>query len=279
MFDPERQQQERKDLAKALRDLRRASGLSGDRLAVRCAMSQSKISRIECGKILPSVLDVERILTALEITGEKAKPFLDLARVANVSYKSWRAYAEIGLWRGQNELAALVNTSSKVRYFTPTVPSGMLQTRDYATAILTPTIQGRPARNIERMVDARIQRQEALHDASRTFVFVMTEHTIRWRLGTPQVMAAQCRHLAGITELPNVTIAVVPANTWTDAVPFNSFVIYDDRFVTIEMFSGDVVLRDPQEVSYHINIVDHFVDHALVGSDAADFLRQIATEF
>ncbi|MFJ9949115.1 helix-turn-helix domain-containing protein [Kitasatospora sp. NPDC091207] len=53
--DPGRAGEQRRDLAAALKDLRRASGLSGERLAVRCGMSQSKISRVENGKALPSV--------------------------------------------------------------------------------------------------------------------------------------------------------------------------------------------------------------------------------
>ncbi|MGH3516836.1 MAG: helix-turn-helix domain-containing protein [Haloechinothrix sp.] len=64
--------QSRSDLAGTLRKLRKAAGLSGERLAVRCAMSQSKISRIESGRAFPTVLDVDRILTALEVPGEIA---------------------------------------------------------------------------------------------------------------------------------------------------------------------------------------------------------------
>ncbi|WP_323178618.1 helix-turn-helix transcriptional regulator [Streptomyces sp. NBC_01381] len=58
-IEPETQARERKDLAEALRGLRRASGLSGERLALRCNMSQTKISRIETGRALPTVIDVE----------------------------------------------------------------------------------------------------------------------------------------------------------------------------------------------------------------------------
>ncbi|MGH3862415.1 helix-turn-helix domain-containing protein [Actinokineospora sp.] len=279
MFDPERQKQERKDLAEALRDLRRASGLSGERLATRCAMSQSKISRIECGKILPSISDVQRILTALGVADDAAKPFLDLARVANVHYRSVRALAEKGLWRGQDELAALVDSSSLVRYFVPAVPSGMLQTRDYATAILTPVIRGRPARNVERAVDARIRRQRAIYDHSREFVFVMTEQTARWRRANAAIMAAQCHHMADLTELPNVTIAMIPNTAEINCGPLNSFTVYDERFVLVELFSGSVMLRDPRDVSYHINILNHFLDRALRGTRAANLLRRIANEF
>ncbi|WP_436501486.1 helix-turn-helix domain-containing protein [Actinokineospora sp. HUAS TT18] len=279
MFDPERQQRERRDLANALRDMRKSAGLSGERLAARCAMSQSKISRIECGKILPSVTDVERILSALNVGQDEAKQFLDLARTANVHFRSVRVLAEIGLWRGQQELSALVASSTQLRHFCPAAPSGMLQTREYAAAILTPTVRGRPARNVPRAVEARIERQRALYDGSRTFTFVTTEQAIRWNQAPAEVMAAQARHMAGLTELPNVTIAVVPNNTLMNEVLMNSFVVYDERFVMCELFSGSVILRDPQEVAYHVSILDHFLERALVGQEASDLLRQIANEF
>ncbi|MFE2742955.1 helix-turn-helix domain-containing protein [Streptomyces scopuliridis] len=54
------------ELASLLRELRKRAGLSGDRLAARCNMSQSKVSRIESGKSRPSLVDVEQILRALD---------------------------------------------------------------------------------------------------------------------------------------------------------------------------------------------------------------------
>jgi ribosome-binding protein aMBF1 (putative translation factor) len=65
--NPTRAGRDRQDLASSLHDLRKASGLSGDRLARRCGMSQSKVSRIETGRLQPSVVDVEQVLTALEV--------------------------------------------------------------------------------------------------------------------------------------------------------------------------------------------------------------------
>jgi transcriptional regulator with XRE-family HTH domain len=74
MLEPDNREQGRRHLAATLRALRKAAGLSGQRLAVRAAMSQSKVSRIESGRVLPTVIDVERIIKALDIppdvTGE-----------------------------------------------------------------------------------------------------------------------------------------------------------------------------------------------------------------
>src|SRR4051794_1766958 len=79
-LDPENAAQDRCDLATALRDLRTASGLSGERLARRCGMSQSKVSRIETGRLLPTVVDVDRMLTALGVDTATRTGLLALTR-------------------------------------------------------------------------------------------------------------------------------------------------------------------------------------------------------
>jgi hypothetical protein len=70
-------------------------------------MSQAKISRIETGKVLPTVIDVEQIVRALGVPRPVADELLALARAANVDYASWRAYARLGIWRKQAEIKKL----------------------------------------------------------------------------------------------------------------------------------------------------------------------------
>ena len=280
MLEPERQGQARHNLAAALKELRLAAGLSGERLAARCAMSQTKVSRIERGRVLPSVIDVERILQALEVPEQVATDLLDQARRANVDYASWRTYARIGLWQKQAELKALESTAQLVRMFLPAIPSGLLQTPDYARQTITPTVEGRPARDIERMLRARLERQTILDDTSRRFVFLLTEQAVRWRRATQDVTANQVAHLAEVSATkPNVEIAVIPQTSVVLASPLHSFILYDDRLVTIELFSGEVVLRDPRDITYHANLFEYFMSHALIGEGATAFLHAVADEF
>ena len=95
-LDPTRAGQDRQGLARALHDLRKASGLSGDRLARRCGMSQSKVSRIETGRLLPSVVDVEQMLTALGVNDTTRNELVALAHVANSEYQDVRASVRRG---------------------------------------------------------------------------------------------------------------------------------------------------------------------------------------
>lgn len=280
MLEPEHQGRARHDLASALKGLRVAAGLSGERLAVRCAMSQTKISRIETGKVLPSVIDVERILKALEVPEQVTAELLNLARAANVDYASWRAYARVGLWQKQAELRALERSASMVRMFLPAIPSGLLQTEEYARQTLTPTVPGRPARDVERVLQARMERQSVLDDPSRRFVFLLTEQAVRWRRAAGNdVMARQVSHLADVAAKQRVELAVIPQSATVLASPLNIFVIYDERLVTVELFSGEVVLRDPRDIDYHVNVFDYLMGHALTGDDASAFLLTVADDF
>ncbi|MEV4648867.1 helix-turn-helix transcriptional regulator [Saccharopolyspora sp. NPDC049357] len=271
--------QHRKDLAETLRQLRRAAGLSGERLAARTAMSQPKISRIESGKTVPTVSDVERIMQALDVPAEVRAELLALTRSANVEYTSLRSSARMGIWRSQAEIKALAEASSVVRQFLPAIPSGIIQTPDYARAVLTPGVEGRPARDIDRAVQARLESQEALNDESRTFHFVLTEQAVRLKRAENEIMVGQLRHMIEVMNRPNVDLSVLPSSALVNASPLNVFVVYDDRLVLTEIFAGEVALRDYRDVSYHLNIFDHFRDRAVSGNEAGELLESIADEF
>lgn len=266
-------------MAEALRGLRRASGLSGERLALRCNMSQSKISRIETGRALPTVIDVERILKALAVPDEVADELLRLARRANVDYASWRAYARVGLYHKQAELKALESSSRVMRHFLPAVPTGLLHVREYAVETLTPMVASDPARDVARAVQARIDRQAILDDSSRSFWFLLTEQAVKWQRASLGAMAAQCAHMAEVNRKPNVEIGIVPQGVQVPGTPMNIFVVYDDRLVTVELFSGEVVLRDPRDVTQHLNLFDLFWSHALTGEAASAFLVEASEAF
>ncbi len=140
-LDPTRAGQDRQNLASALHDLRKASGLSGDRLARRCGMSQSKVSRIENGRLLPSVVDVEQMLTALEVDRATRNELLVLARVANAEYHDVRASVRRGLHHRQRELAALETNATQMRHFLPTLITGLLQIPEYMRAAMSTPIE------------------------------------------------------------------------------------------------------------------------------------------
>lgn len=279
MLEPDSDQQHRKNLADTLKQLRKAAGLSGQRLAARTAMSQPKISRIESGKTLPTVADVERIMKALDVPSKVREELLALTRSANVDYTSLRSSARMGIWRSQAEIKALAESSSVVRQFLPAIPSGLIQTREYARAALTPGVEGRPARDIDRAVQARLESQDVFNDEHRSFHFLLTEQAIRLKRAADSVMVGQLEHMAAVSERPNVDLAILPNSELVNASPLNVFVVYDDRLVVVEIFSGEIALRDYRDITYHLNVFQHFRERAVSGSDATALLASVAAEF
>jgi len=282
MLDPERQSRQRHELALALRRLGEAADLSGERLAARCNMSQSKISRIERGKARPTVTDVERILTALNAPTDTVTRVMGLARIASIGYTSKRADAERGLWRTQDDIAALVASSAVVRQFIPGIPSALLPTEEYARATLTPVVPGAVARNVEKAVSARIAAQAGLTDLGRRFVFVLTEQAVRWPRAPRDVMARQVSHLAALSTWPNIDLAVLTPSgdhgLVVEAAPLNYFVLYDNRLSATETSTGTTVVRDPKDLAYLENLFEYFLSKAMRGDDATVWLSRVAGE-
>ncbi len=136
VFEPEELGQRKDELALALREARKRAGLTGDRLAARCGISQSKISKLQTGKVLPSATDVERTLSALGASENDQRELAVLARLANTEFQNIRASLRRGLHQKQRELAALEADSHHIRYFLPLMITGLLQAPEYARASL-----------------------------------------------------------------------------------------------------------------------------------------------
>jgi transcriptional regulator with XRE-family HTH domain len=265
--DPIQAGRDRRDLASALHGLRKASGLSGERLARRCGMSQSKISRIETGRLLPSVVDVEQILTALAVDQAIRVELLALARVANAEYHDVRASVRRGLHHRQREIAALESSAAEVRHFLPSLITGLLQVPEYMRAAMCTPVEP-AAGDVSKAMALKLERQAILHDSSRSFYFLLTESAVRWRLCPPSVMAVQLDHLVSISRLPHVHIGLLPLSAQVSDGPYHTFVVYDRRLVTVELFTGRLVFRDRRDIEHYRALFDFF-GHSALWADAA----------
>ncbi|MBN9737508.1 XRE family transcriptional regulator [Pseudonocardia sp. P1] len=270
--------EDREDLAAALLRLHRASGLSGERLARRAGMSQSKISRIETGRLLPSVVDVEQMLAGLGIDGQSRTDLLALTRVANSEFQDVRSSVRRGLHHRQRELAALEQRATEIRHFLPALITGLLQTPGYMRAALSTPLTP-VGDDINRTIAAKRDRQAVLHDPDKRFSFLLTESALRWRLCPPDVMAPQLEHLHALSLLSSVSIGVPPLDRTVPDGAYHTFVVYDRRLVTAELFSGQLVLRDPKDVDHHRGLFDLFAGRALWGDESRRIMQSAADDF
>jgi len=237
-------------------------------------MSQSKISKIETGRVTPTVLDVDRILRALHVPKEVADELLGLVQLANTQFHDVRSSLRRGLHHRQRELAGLETSARQLRYFLPVMITGILHTPEYARHSLRRT-SGDQSLTIAK----RLERQAILYDDTKSFSFLFTEAAVRWPLCPPQVMAIQLDRLVSVSTLPKVTIEIIPFTAEVPEAPLSTFTVYDDQLVTTETIAGLVLMRDPRDVALHLEMFEFFQEHALSGHRARDLLGQIADEF
>lgn len=265
------------DIGKALRKLREASGKQAKTVARSAVMSPSKISKIENGALAPSVIDVERILTALEVRGEAKARLMEVARQAATEATAWRIYRRSGLHKHQEEIRAIEASTSLLRVFQPSCIPGLLQTPEYVRGIFKD--YGLTSDAMEKMVGARLVRHEVLYDTDHRFHFLITEAVLRWKLVEPLKMAGQIDRIIAVSRLPNVTIGVVPLSARQPGLPTSAFVLFDTRLVTIEIPHAEITTTEPPDIDLYVSKFQKFEAVAVAGDDMRALAADIRDEF
>ncbi|MFI5962835.1 helix-turn-helix domain-containing protein [Streptomyces asoensis] len=273
-FEPERLGQSRNDLAEAMRTLRKRAGVTQTALARRAAMSQTKISNIEAGKLTPALVDVELILDALGAEGPEAEELLSLARTANTEWQDHRSSRRRGLDKKQHELARLEAASTEFRYFMLSAITGLLATPEYVRASIA-DVPGDQSKTVAR----KLERQSVLHDGSQSFVFLLTEQAVRWPFLPPVGMAMQLDWLASVSRIPNVRLGVIPMSGHIPEMPLNTFTVYDRRLATVETGTGALILRDHRDVTAYRESFDRYETYAVFEDDCRGRLSEWSDRF
>ncbi|MFF4926997.1 helix-turn-helix domain-containing protein [Kitasatospora sp. NPDC001261] len=273
-LDPQDLGRSSADLAAILQELRKRAGLSGVQLARRVNMPQSKISKIETGKVIPSLVDVELILRALDAPAELIARVTALARIANTEWQDAKALRRKGLDKKQVELAALERHSTEFRYFLPTMITGLLATPEYIRASLA-LFPGDHSEAIAR----KLERQAVLYERAKSFTFILTEQACLWPLVSEQAMAVQLDRLVSVSRLPNVRLGVIPMAGRMPWAPLNVFTVYDAVLATVEVSTGALVFRDPRDVQEYLNEFGRFEGYSLWGDEDRVRLEEWAARF
>ncbi|GGZ26270.1 transcriptional regulator [Streptomyces inusitatus] len=265
------------DLGRALRELRVASGRQAKVVARSAAMSPSKLSKIENGALAPSVLDVERVLTALEIPKEVKEQLAEAARQVATEATAWRIYRRTGLHKHQEEIHAIEAQTTLLRVFQPSCIPGLLQTPEYVRGVQKGSELTDDA--LEKMIGARLRRQEVLYDRSRAFEFLITESVIRWKLLPAPMMAAQLDKLIAMSRMPNIRIGIVPLSAAMPGLPTSSFVLFDGRLVIVEIPHAEITTSEMRDIELYVDKFQMFDRVALSGEGARDLVAGVRDDF
>ena len=271
-------------LGAQLRRLREASQITTDEAGQAIRATHSKISRLERGRSGAKQRDVADLLSLYGVTDETEREgLLTLARQANTP-GWWQQYNDI-LPKWFELYVGLEKSASIIRAYEVQFVHGLLQTQDYARAVILIANAHAPVEEIDRRVSLRMKRQQLLTqpDAPELWA-VLDEASLRRPLGGRTVMRAQLEHLLQITDLPNVTLQVVPFDAGPHAAAGGPFTIL--RFpepdlpdlVYLEQLNSALYLDQPDAVIDYVAVMDQLCVQAETGTASKDLLRAVLKE-
>lgn len=268
-------------LGAQLRRLREAGGVTTDEAAQAIRATHSKISRLERGRSGPKQRDVADLLTLYGVTDAAVREeMLMLARHASVP-GWWQQYSDV-LPRWLEFYVGLEEAASVIRTYEVQFIHGLMQTEDYARAVILIANANAPAEEIDRRVNARMRRQRLLTQPSAPDLWaVLDEAALHRAPGGRNVMRAQLEHLLQVTDLPNVTLQIVPFRAGPHAAAGGPFTIL--RFpepdladlVYLEQLNSAVYLDQPADVTGYMTVMNQLVVQADTGAASRDMLRSL----
>lgn len=268
----------RRRLGQQLRRLREATGKTGAQVAKPLGWSAAKVSRIETAQTMPSEADITALITLYGADVTELEHALRLREDATRK-GWWESYRE-SLPEGFIAFLGLEADAEEMRNWEPVVLPGLLQTEDYARALIGRTIQ--PIAQIPKTwlndrVEVRLRRQEtALRGVKPLRLRVIFEESLLRRdVGGPAVMRQQLGKLVVDSELDNVEIRLISLSTPLPVTtgPFVHFTFPDfPDIVCLEDLGGSRFLEDAEEVFAYERAFDHLMGVAL---DAAASRRAI----
>jgi transcriptional regulator with XRE-family HTH domain len=268
-----------------LRALREATGLNSQQAAEELGCSQSKISRLENGKSPVSVRDVRDLLALYRVTDEQQRErLLGLARESR--QRGW--WAEFGSWlpSGFDTYAGMEAAAASVRAYQAQLVHGLLQTEDYATAVLRALRLEDTRESIDKLVQFRMTRQARLTRPANPLRLwmILEEEVLKRPVGGLAIMQTQLQHLLEVSDEPTVTIQVLPTARGAHAGLDGSFSIFefpdpDDPDVAyVANLAGNIFIERAEDVRRSVLRFDHLRAAALDIGESADLIAHIARD-
>ncbi|RAY17187.1 transcriptional regulator [Actinomadura craniellae] len=247
-------------LGAQLRRLRERRGLSTEEAGDAIRASHSKISRIELGRVGFKQRDITDLLTLYGVTDSEERAMtLQLAVEANRP-GWWHRYSDV-LPRWFEVYIGLEEAASLMRAYEVQFVPGLMQTREYARAVIRHGHAEATQEEMDRRLSVRMARQLRVGEALSLWA-VVDEAALRRPMGGPEVMRDQIQHLLNMTEQPNVTLQVVPFASGGHAAAGGPFTIL--RFaepalpdvVYLEQLNSALYLDKPHDTDGYMRVMD-----------------------
>ena len=266
-------------LGARMRRFREASGITCADAGYAIRGSHSKISRMELGRTGFKRRDVADLLTLYGVSDQVERDGM-LSLVEQANAPGWlHEYGDV-LPSSVETRLELEQCASVIRCYENQFIPDLLQTADYARALIELLHPATPKCEVARRIGLLTKRQMVLHEPASCRLWTIIDEAALWRQpGTAATMRRQLRRLIEIAELPHITIQVVPFSTGVaaggaiTALRFTEPEIAD--VVYLDQFTGALYLTKAADVQHYAQVVDRLCTRAELPARTSAFLHQL----
>jgi transcriptional regulator with XRE-family HTH domain len=262
---------------------REEAGKSTEEAAERIGCHRTKVNRIEAARLGISLGELRDLLAFYGVEDQaqvdelvalarkgRAPGWVQRASLARPSYSDFIGYEE---------------SSHYIRSYQSTLIAGLLQTPDYARAVIVAAQAGWGSDQVDALVTARMERQQVLKSPNPPRLHVIqSEAALRLEVGGSDVMGKQLEHLAALAEHPSVELQVIPDQAGAHAGLFGSFVLFGfpnpaySDVVCVEHRTGTLYMETPEETEEYTLIFDSLRSIALSPGDSLNRIARVHRE-
>jgi transcriptional regulator with XRE-family HTH domain len=266
----------RRELGVLLHDLRLEHDMTVEQVAERLLCSPSKVSRMESGFRSGTVRDVRDLGDLYGIPDQQRDHLMRLARESK----------QQGWWHTYNqnrfgEFVGLENGAASMKVYEAAIIPGLLQTEAYARAMHHAGSDELSSRRIEELIEVRMTRQRILTRSNPPrYWSIIDEAALRRSVGGPNVMRGQLERIIEVSELPNVTLGVIPFAAGAHPAMGNKFVILEfaepvPGMVYEEGLAGWIYIESPPDVRRYQRVFEFLLTIALDGEKSGRFITKM----
>lgn len=273
----------RRRLGAELRRLREFRGMTAEEVAGRLMVSQSKISRLENGRRSISPRDVRDLCEVYGVVDERVRAgLMEMARESR-QRGWWHEFGDIPY----SVYIGLEAEASSIRAYESSFVPGLLQTREYAEAVVAGTQPDTEPDAVCRRVEVRMKRQHRTHgeNALDSLWVVIDEAVLCREVGNRRVMAEQLFQLVELSERPNINLQVIPFQYGAHPGMTGTFSLMefpesaDSTVVYFEGVTSDLYLEKEADVRRYTTLYDHLRAAALSVYESRSLIADHAERF
>jgi len=270
-------------LAAEIKRLREAAGLTQEEVSERTGKDRSTLYRLESAQQRPQRATLIQLLDLYGASQEQRTELLTVLREAG--QLGWMQPLRADLPPVYSDYIGFESEARSISNYESLYIPGLLQTEEYARAVIRGTLPYATAEEVENRVRARLERQSLLSgDDPRQLWTIMDEAAVRRVVGGRPVMREQLLRLHEAAALPNVTVQIVPYEAGAHPGMPGAFIVLefpdpiDQSLVYTESLAGGLFLEDDLEIRRYILLFDHLRAAAMRPGQTLTLLAEIAEE-